>query len=105
MSTDLDPFPMPNTKINGSTVVASCYYRESDDELIANGVPGDMYLVLLLNPEPPFFTVMVCYRSTPETSSVAGWHVDQREDHMNIVPAINGDGPDKPGYTDMGGDY
>lgn len=95
-------FPLPGTRINDSIVVASCYYRDLDDELIAQGISSDMVLVLLLNDAPPYFTTMVVFKRARQ--NVEGWCFEQRDDHMNIVHAINGGPNDEQGYTDKGGD-
>lgn len=106
-------FPKPGSKVNDSIVIASVYYRELDDELIAEGYDSDMFTVLLLNPAPPYYTVMTI--STKSTAPMAGWFVENRQDHMNIVPAVNGERalttPEQPtgawlvGYVDCGGEY
>lgn len=87
------PFPMPNDHIFDRTVIASTWIT---DELI---------LVLLLNKQEPFFTVaQLIGNDNAENSDT--WKIVASQDHMNIVPAINGDTfPNRDGYVDMGGDY
>lgn len=94
-------FPMPNDVIEDQgTVVASVHYGDHDN----------LATILVLRQHSPFFRVGV-------------WNFEQHEwdgngvayeDHMNIVPAIEGEaqhkdgqftGEHKMGYVDMGGDY
>lgn len=67
--------PLPNETLDGSVVVASCYHGEE--------VEG---LVLLLNPESPYFTVAYVDGS-----------VERVADEYNIVGAVKA-------YVDHGGD-
>lgn len=85
--------PAPNDRLLGRTVVATCAYIEDDQR-------EPEMLVLLLNAQPPYFTVAHAQWALDPPVIVAS------ENHSNIVPAVNGDTfPDKPGYVDMGGDY
>lgn len=77
--------PMPGKHFHGGRrVVASCVFRD----LLASDQPykqaGDtwpdlVYLVLLLNPQPPFYTVAYI--------DPVSWEVLESEDFPNIVPA------------------
>jgi hypothetical protein len=71
-------FPMPNDSLAGATVVASVEYTD------------DVALVLLLNPEPFYFTVTL-YR-------LDGGGFDVIGTYENIVPAVRE-------YEQNGGDY
>lgn len=103
---ELLPFPMPNDKIGGGTVIASVEYF--DDER------GAVALVLLLNPDPPYFTV-AHYALTDVAGGVSGvargWtsadsvltpytrgELDVIGSFENIVPAVRE-------YEQNGGDY
>ena len=87
-------FPMPNDALDGRIVVASVDYF--DDER------GAVALVLLLEPEAPYFTV-AHYALTDiaedagNVGMVAG-ELDILGRHSNIVPAIED-------YSSSGGDY
>lgn len=85
--------PMPNDALGCRTVVASCYYRDLGPEDQQHRDPGDtwpdlVYLVLLLNPESPFFTVA----HVDNEATVLDSH-----DEFNIVNAVQV-------YQDWGGD-
>jgi hypothetical protein len=71
-------FPMPNDKLGGGTVIASVYYTD------------DIALVLILNPEPFFYTVTLY--------NLHDGSFDWIAKHENIVPAVLN-------YADSGGDY
>jgi len=49
--------PLPNDKIGRATVVASVYFGECSHA--AHGAPDDLWTVLLLHPEPPYFEVAI----------------------------------------------
>ena len=89
-------FPLPNTRLGDSIVVASCYYRELMDGDRAWMDPEDdwpdvVFLVLLLNPTSPYFTVA-------HTGYVNGKHsILASESHFNIVDVVKT-------YEDWGGD-
>lgn len=101
------PFPMPNDKILGGTVIASTWFNEEDYDF-------PLVLVMLLMPEAPYYRV-----GTVELHPFGYEWEAPPEQHDNIVPAVNGDdfpnpdpnnvhlmvGPRANGYTDMGGDY
>lgn len=74
--------PLPNDVIGDSIVVASVVYNEDDYK-------EAIFLVLLLNKQPPFFTVATMYWPSEE--------IIARENHFNIVHAIEE-------YKDSGGD-
>lgn len=76
-------FPLPNDRLNGSTVVASCYYGD------------DTAVVLLLNEQAPYFTVSTML--LPRLGE-AGYRVETEESFPNIVPAADA-------YVQSGGDY
>lgn len=91
-------FPMPNTKLNGRTVVASCYYRDLDEKdreyLPADdNWPNVVYLVLLLNKNAPYFTV-----AHIADDGYGSYKILASESRWNIVEAIN------DLYTQWGGD-
>lgn len=91
-------FPMPNTKLAGSVVVASCYYRELSDRdkkfiPADDNWPDTVYLVLLLNEQMPFFTVALV-----ADNEFNSYDVLLAESKMNIVEAVN------EVYTQWGGD-
>ena len=93
------PFPMPGDRIEKRTVVASAEYF--DDER------GSVALVLLLNQQPPYFTV-AHYALTdvkggegiyPEVvTEYTRGEVDVIGSFENIVPAVRE-------YEQSGGDY
>lgn len=114
---------MPGDTLGGGIVIASVNYREAGDNTIPEHMRDerhndDLYTVLILNPETPYYTVGTGY-----------WNQEQyfewlhSENHANIVPAVNGDflsedgaihltrvegtfeAEKKPGYVDLGGDY
>jgi hypothetical protein len=84
--------PLPTDGLPGQgRVIASVWYRDDDEFIGAT--------LLVLRPEAPYFRVGIWdLRNNC-------WDGDYFEDHYNIVPAINGDGSHKVGYTDLGGDY
>lgn len=94
-----DNFPMPNDKHPDGTIVASTWYRDDDEYQAAT--------ILVLRPKPPYFRV-----GTWDFVNLE-WNGGYYEDHMNIVPAINGDPMEfSPisldtliGYQGLGGDY
>lgn len=73
-------FPMPNTKLEGLTVVASVYTGDDDDYVLA----------ITLDIKPPFYHVSEHNLKTGELV----WF----ETHPNIVPAVES-------YEKNGGDY
>jgi hypothetical protein len=73
-------FPMPNLAYQGRIVVASCWYTDE---------PQEIALVLMLEPESPFFTVA---HIALDDGEILGM-----ERHMNIVHAVKA-------YEDWGGD-
>lgn len=98
-------FPIPNDKIDGRVVVASCPYIDDDR--------GEVALVLLLERQPPFFTVahyaLTDFDPTrglygdPEAPQRYGPSYDAGEIDIigrfsNIVPAVDE-------YQDSGGGY
>lgn len=107
---DAEPFqvPLPGNNLDGGIVIASVSYREAND----NSIPiemrdvrhgDDLQTILLLNDEPPYYTV-----GTGGWDSLGVWRWDWKQDHMNIVPAVNGDKDGTNhllGYIDAGGDY
>jgi hypothetical protein len=86
-------FPMPNDRLGDSTVVASVTYRDE---------PTEIATVLLLNKEPPFFTVAHYYLEAIEASGMyparAEGELEGLGDEYNIVPAVEW-------YQQSGGDY
>ena len=88
------PFPMPGTTVHDRTVVASVEYI--DDER------GSIALVLLLNPEAPFYTVghyaLTEVKSGDTITDYAAGELDVIGTFYNIVPAVEE-------YTQNGGDY
>lgn len=95
--------PMPGEQIGDAIVIASVISR----------VDPDGWTLLMLNPSSPYYMV-----GTGEwVDEIFVW--DETHNHMNIVPAVNGDahpnpdpnhpgrrvGPRADGYVDMGGDY
>lgn len=81
-------FPMPNDEIDGRMVIASVDYI---DDTIAT--------VLLLNPEPPFFSVgHYAYGDNPDAPKLEIIGGAEPETHYNIVPAVRA-------YENWGGDY
>lgn len=89
-------FPMPGQHFPGRrTVIASCTYRdllESDLPYKAetDTWPNLVYLVLLLNAQPPYYTVAHI--------DPISWAILDSEDFLNINPAT-------AGYADSGGDW
>lgn len=82
-------FPVPNTRLNGSVVVASCYYRElteDDRKHVAtrDDWPNVVYLVLLLNEKAPYFTV-----AHIADNGLGSYKILNSEDRLNIVKAVN----------------
>ena len=73
--------PLPNDRIDSTIVIASVVINDSE-------TPA-RFMVLLLNPGPPFYTV---------ADIDAEGTVSCRTDHMNIVPAVEQ-------YINKGGDY
>lgn len=97
----MNEFPLPNDKHPDGIVVASVWYRDDDEFQMAT--------ILVLRPTSPYFRVGTWDILAQE------WNGGYYEDHMNIVPAINGDehetsplaDPPSPmiGYQGLGGDY
>ncbi len=85
--------PMPTDRLGNWTVVASTIYREADSGIEDEESDKDIYLVLVLAHEPPFFEVAHIARVYDST-----WKVLWSERHMNIVPAVEA-------YQEAGGDY
>lgn len=90
--------PMPNTKLSGGTVVASCYYRDLDEKDREHLPPNDnwpnvVYLVLLLNEDAPYFTV-----AHIADNGYGSYKILASESRWNIVEAVN------DLYTQWGGD-
>jgi hypothetical protein len=88
---------MPNNGLDGKTVVASCWYRDlgPSDQQYKNpndDWPDQVYLVLLLNGEAPFF--MVAYVCDHEAGE---WEILESHTTENIVTAVEV-------YQDWGGD-
>lgn len=87
------PFPMPNTKIDDRIVVAAVDYF--DDER------GSVALVLLLEPEAPFFTVahyaLTDVAGDSVTTPYVAGELDSLGRFSNIVEAVRE-------YEQSGGD-
>lgn len=95
-------WPMPNDTLDERTVVASVSYIADER--------GEVVLVLLLEPEAPYFTVAYYYvddfdpNASEEAASMGGGipykagTLDILGHFMNIVPAIRQ-------YEQSGGDY
>lgn len=89
-------FPMPGNHFPGNRrVIASCYYREltKDDQQYKqpdDDWPDTVYLVMLLNPQPPYYTVAHI--------DPISWRILVSTDHPNINPATED-------YFQSGGDY
>ena len=65
------PFPMPGDKTpDGRTVIASCPYIEEGDSENERTID----LLMLLNPQDPFFTVVHAYRDTGEIDRAVRTH-------------------------------
>jgi len=95
------PFPMPNDALSHRIVIASTTYI--DDQR------GELVLVLLLEREPPYFTVALY--ATTDFDPTANPHITEDQGpahnagditvlgrHENIVPAVRE-------YEQSGGDY
>lgn len=87
---------LPGNKINDGTIVASVVYRDSDED--GKQLDRIEWTVIVLNPQPPYYTVMTLAPATPDTAPTAGWHIFYEQDHPNIVPAVRD-------YEQNGGDY
>ena len=87
-------FPMPNDQLAGRIVVASVDYYADER--------GEVALVLLLEPEAPYFTVAhyALTEITEDASNVGmtAGELDILGRFSNIVPAVEE-------YTQSGGDY
>lgn len=124
LKAEADTIPMPGNLLVGTrtdeegspvtgTVIASSYYREAGDNTIPEELRDDLhdvdiYTILLLNDEPPYYTVGNGYWR----DGVWVW-TEEVYDHMNINPAVNGEQylgnesnrTGKSGYSDLGGSY
>lgn len=104
---DVHVFPMPGDvfevidtlRLQWRTVIASCYYRElteSDHRQAGDDWPDTVYLVMLLNPEAPFYTV-AHVSPAANAHGLAGWNILGSQDFRNINEATEN-------YADSGGD-
>jgi hypothetical protein len=78
--------PMPGQKLDKSTVVASVVF---DDEHVPY-----RYTVVLLNRQPPYYTV----QTVQDGGKGRAYVVEESYDYPNIVPAVRA-------YEQMGGDW
>ena len=87
--------PMPNDKWTNDhrTVIASTWLRDYKDKWIPPQEPDFLCLVMILNPEPPYYTVMQLMANQDSRA----WDVAEYTNHMNINHATDD-------YADSGGD-
>lgn len=91
---------MPNDELLGGTVVASCFYGNSED--MPDGL--QRYTIILLMPKSPFYQVGVIRPKVKTVSSLGAMTFDDYVwEHTyacfyNINPAV-------AEYADLGGDW
>ncbi len=114
MNAEPGTIPLPGNHLGDSIVIASVIYREAGDDTIPENLRDelhdiDLYTLLVLNDEPPYYTVGTGYWGENGI-----WIWIHEQDHRNIVPAVIGDPPmtkqnrdqeHRLGYGDLGGDY